>query len=208
MARAKGGLHKLVFADLMQFLQNIITAATGNPIAPTPTPSLTVLQGLYDDGVTKNNDLNEALDHVSMLRSDLAAHQKSIIDALTTYISYGEMVTGRDPVKLQSLGLPLRSQPSPPAPCGTVMGLVTSVGDSEGEMSGKWDAQIQADSYQIQLSADPVTPTSWVLHPDTVHAPHVRLTGLPSGQKRWMRVRASNRTGTGAWSDPSWRMIP
>src|SRR5687768_6195755 len=38
MARAKSGVHLLTGPALMQFLQNIITAATGNPNAPTPTP--------------------------------------------------------------------------------------------------------------------------------------------------------------------------
>ena len=36
----------------------------------------------------------------------------------------------------------------------------------------------------------------------------VQLSGLPSGQKRWMRVRAVNDSGPGSWSDPSCRMIP
>ena len=41
-----------------------------------------------------------------------------------------------------------------------------------------------------------------------VSRPRVKLTGLTSGQKRWMRVRAINDQGPGSWSDPSCRMIP
>jgi len=207
MARAKGGLYKQPFASLLQFLQNIITAATGNTNAPTPTPPLTELQGLLDAGVTKNNDLNAALDNVAMLRTDVAEHQKLIIDALTTYIAYAEMVTGRDPVKLQSLALPLRNPRSTPAACVTVAGLATSVGNNEGEMAASWNRQGQADWYEIQVSTDPNLATSWTPVVNVSEA-KVRLTGLPSGQKRWMRVRAVNRQGPAPWSDPSCRMIP
>lgn len=183
MARAKGGLHRLAYAALLQFLQTIITAATGNAYAPTPNPSLLVLQGLLDDGVTKANAVDAAVSHLGMLRTDLNDHQAEIIDALTTYIAYAESVTDRDPMKLQSLGLPLRNPASPPQPCVTVVGLLTSVGDNEQEMSATWDGQSQADGYHVQISVDPITPTSWE-RLDAVSVPVLHLNGLSSGQKR------------------------
>jgi hypothetical protein len=112
-----------------------------------------------------------------------------------------------DAAKLLSLGLPLRADPVPPQACDTVIGLVTRTGDDDGVVSARWKSQSQAIYYEIQLSVDPITPTSWVL---AGTSPRARFTasGLPSGQKRWLRVRAVNDLGAGSWSDPSCRTIP
>ena len=67
--------------------------------------------------------------------------------------------------------------------------------------------QPQAAAYEVQTSPDPITPTSWT-HAITVSEPNVRVAGLTSGQKRWIRIRAINRLGPGSWSDPACRMIP
>ena len=55
-------LWRFGILQLLQFIQDLITAATGNPNAPTPNPHLTVLQALYDDGVEKQNAFTAAQD--------------------------------------------------------------------------------------------------------------------------------------------------
>ncbi len=207
MARVSAKLWKFGILQLLQFLQNLITAATGNPNAPTPNPHLPILQGLYDDGVEVNNAYTAAQDACTAASLERDAEMQAIIAGITGYINSMETHTAFDPVKLASLGLPLRSAPTPPQPCGTVTGLVTSTGNDEGAMGGKWQRDPFAGSYEVQESPDPVTPTSWT-HAITVIRPRVKLTGLPSGHKRWIRVRAVNDLGSGSWSDPSCRMIP
>jgi hypothetical protein len=207
MAKARGGVHVLTIAGLLQYLQNLITAATGNANAPTPFPWTATLQGLLDEGADKVNAVAAQEDQLAMLRQERDAKFDEIRASLVQYIAVVEGICGGDPVKLQSFGLALRSPASPPAPCDTVMGLVTSVGDDEMAMNGKWDRQPQADSYEVQISPDPITLTSWA-HAETVSRAQVHLVGLPSGQKRWLRVRAVNAQGPGSWSDPSCRMIP
>ena len=207
MARAKSGLQLLTIAGLLQHLQNLITAATGNTNAPTPFPSVAILQGLLDGGEDKVNAVAAAEDHLAMLRGDRDVQLDQIRTGIILYISTVESLCGGDPVKLQSFGLALRSPATPQQPCETVMGLVTKTGDDDGAMSGKWDGQPQADSFEVQMSADPITPTSWG-HAATVSKPRIKVETLPSGQKRWMRVRAINSQGPGSWSDPSCRMIP
>jgi hypothetical protein len=207
MARAKGGLHLLTIAGLLQYLQNLITAATGNPNAPTPFSWIATLQGVLDGGVEKVNAVAAAEDQLAMLRGERDAQLDTIRASITQYIAMVESLCGGDPVKLQSFGLALRSPASPPAPCETVTGLLTSTGDDDMVMFGRWNLQPQADSYEVQSSPDPLTPSSW-RHEVTVIESRVTLAGLTSGQKRWMRVRAINRQGPGSWSDPSCRMIP
>jgi hypothetical protein len=207
MARVSAKLRRLAILQLLQFLQDLITAATGNPNAPTPNPHLTILQGLYDDGVEKNNEFTAAQDACMAASSAREEQVRLIIEGITGYVNSMESHTQFDAVKLSSLGLPLRSAPTPPQPCGTVANLVTSTGDDDGAMSAKWSRQAQALSFEVQISPDPATPTSWT-HAMTVTRPRAKVTGLPSGQKRWMRVRAVNDLGPGSWSDPSCRMIP
>jgi len=207
MARAKGGVQQLTTAGLLQYLQNLITAATGNANAPTPFPWIAILQGLLDPGVDKVNAVAALEDQLAMMRGDRDAHMDLVRGKLVEYIGYVESICGRDPVKLQSFGLALRSPAVPASPCSTVMGLVTSIGDDEGALKAVWTADPAAVAYEVQVSADPLTSTSWTPAVN-VARPKVTLVGLPSGQKRWLRVRAFNAQGAGPWSDPSCRMIP
>lgn len=207
MARVKIGVKGLTNAELMQFLQNTITAATGNANVPTPTPSLVSMQTLLDDGATKINAVEASKAHTTMLRTEREEHMDVVRVAIVQFIAYAEAACGFDAVKLQSLGLTLRGPATPVQPCGTVMGLVATVGDNEAQMFCEWPRLPFAEAYEVQSSPDPLTPTSWV--PATlVIDPDVLLEGLISGQKRWVRVRAFNRLGKGAWSDPACRMIP
>jgi hypothetical protein len=207
MARVSAKLRRLGILQLLQFLQDLITAATGNTNAPTPNPHLTVLQGLYDDGVDANNAFTAAQDACAAASAERDAKLQEILAGITGYINSMETHTSFDAVKLASLGLPLRAAPTPPQACGTVTNLTTSTGDDEGAITAKWERQPQAASFEVQISPDPATSSSWT-HAVTVTRAKVKLMGLPSGQKRWMRVRAVNDQGPGSWSDPSCRMVP
>jgi hypothetical protein len=117
MARVSAKLRRFGILQLLQFLQNLITAATGNPNAPTPNPHLVTLQGLYDDGVDKNNAYTAAQDTATAALAVRDEHVQAIIAGINVYIGSMESHTLQDAVKLQSLGLPLRSTPAPPQPC-------------------------------------------------------------------------------------------
>jgi hypothetical protein len=207
MAKAKGGLYDLTTLGLLQYDQDLITAATGNPNAPTPFPWIATLQAVYDTGVDRVNAVTAAEDHLAMLRAERDEHIAYARLTMGNYIQAVEAICASDPVKLQSFGLALRSPASPPQPCGTVMGVITTVGNDEGVMDVKWTRDPFAAIYEVQVSADPITPTSWSPGQNVGRA-KIRLTGLPSGQKRWVRVRAFNAQGPGSWSDPSCRMVP
>jgi hypothetical protein len=207
MAKAKGGLYGLTTLGLLQYDQDLVTAATGNPNAPTPFPWIATLQAVYDTGVDKVNAVTAAEDNLAMLRAERDEHIAYARLTMANYIQAVEAICASDPVKLQSFGLALRSPASPPQPCGTVTGLKTSTGDDEGAMGLKWTRDLFADAYEIQISPDPITATSWTPVMNVSRA-KAQLTGLPSGQKRWVRVRAFNAQGPGSWSDPSCRMVP
>ena len=208
MARISAKIRRFGFLQLLQFIQNLITAATGNANAPTPNPKLVLLQGLYDDGVEKNNDYQAAQDACTAALAVRDEFAEEIIAGLNAYFNDMESHTQFNAVKLQSLGLPLRATPTPTQACGTVTGLITTVGDEEGVLNGKWKAQAQAISYEVQITTDPMTPNSWAYVAPVATRARKKITGLTSGQKYWIRVRAVNDQGPGPWSDPSCRMVP
>ena len=61
-------------------------------------------------------------------------------------------------------------------------------------------------SYEIEISADPITATSW-RHLDTIKPSIHKAKNLTSGSRYWFRVRAiGSRDVKGAWSDPAVKM--
>jgi hypothetical protein len=89
-----------------------------------------------------------------------------------------------------------------------VLNLVVTAGDNDGSLDASWDALRGANSYEIQTSVDPVTPTSWTFKMSATRS-SATLAGLTSGAKMWVRVRAIGASNsTGPWSDPATKTVP
>ena len=101
---------------------------------------------------------------------------------------------------------PFANQPIPDPPTG----LELSVGDDDGELSGQCNGQPGiVDDYEIRYTAgDPFLPaTAWTFA-DTSKKSSFDLSGLPSGQKIWVQLRACNARGKSNWSDPVCKRVP
>ncbi len=85
--------------------------------------------------------------------------------------------------------------------------LSITAGDNAGELDLQWDPVAGAKTYEVQISPDPVTATSWVSQPSVTRSKTVIL-GLTSGARMWARVRAVNAAGQGAWSDVATKIVP
>ena len=63
-------------------------------------------------------------------------------------------------------------------------------------------------SYEIQVSVDPVSPTSWAFK-EVSNKSTVVLNNFTSGAKMWVRVRAIGADNNkGPWSDPAVKTVP
>ena len=70
-----------------------------------------------------------------------------------------------------------------------------------GELTTRWPSVPGAGSYVGELSDDPTTEESWKqCYMGT--SPFFKLTGLPVGERRWLRIRSVGKTPS-AWSAPS-----
>jgi len=89
-----------------------------------------------------------------------------------------------------------------------VLDLVLTAGDYDGSLVGHWKVVKAAKSYEIQLSADPVTATSWTYKMTATRRSAV-LKELSNGAKLWARVRALGADNApGPWSDPAVKTVP
>jgi hypothetical protein len=100
------------------------------------------------------------------------------------------------------------ARPRGPSPAMTqVLNVRLTAGIDDGTANAVWDPMYRSRTYEVQLSSDPMQPNNWVTH-DLVTTTSLTLTGQPSGQKRWLRVRAINNVNKGPWSDPACITIP
>ena len=96
-------------------------------------------------------------------------------------------------------GLELQEDPAPRPVPGKVLNVQTSSGDDDGQGEVQWDTMRDvADDFEIQPATSADGPFN---HYDVVKKSKVTLTGMTSGAKLYVRVRARNAAGKGPWSD-------
>ncbi len=114
-------------------------------------------------------------------------------------------------------------------PMTQVINFSISAGDFDGELDTHWDAVRGAMFYDQQIcTGDPAHEKEWkdfnltkpIRSIDSAYDPSeefnragirrtkATLTGLPSGKRVWVRVRAANPDGTGPWSEPRSKRVP
>ena len=125
--------------------------------------------------------------------------------------SSAESESNGDAAMLTAAGFDLAdvaAQTTVPPP--KLVNLVITAGDIDGTIDGQFDpapADANVTTNEIQCTTgDPVTgPWSTVLNQSSSS---FTLTGLTSGQRCWVRVRAVNVVGPGGWSDPATKIVP
>jgi hypothetical protein len=207
MAKVKLNISRLSDADAIQLCTNIKTALTGNATFTTPTPTLSAFGTL----ITNAQTALTASENAQTAAKSATAAKDTAIAALkagaTTLANYVNLTAAGDETKIMSAGMAVASSASPTSTPGQVMDLAITSGDSGGELDLQWDSVSGAKSYEVQLSPDPMTSTSFVAQPSVTKSKAV-ITGLTSGARMWVRVRAVSAGGQGAWSDPATKIVP
>lgn len=207
MGKVKINLKGLTDLQTIQLATDIKTALTGNASFTTPTPTL-VAGGTT---ITAGQTALTAAD-ASVAAGKLAtANKNTAIDnvraLITQWANYIEFTANGDEAKILSAGVQVRATAAPLGIPDQVDNLGVTAGDADGELDPNWDAVPGARSYEIQVSPDPITSTSWVAKGSVTKSKAV-LSGLTSGQKMWVRVRAVGSAGPGPWSDPATKVVP
>ena len=207
MAKVKFTLNGVPDADVIQTCNNLKTALTGNANFTTPVPSLTT----FGTAITTAQTKLTAADNAAQTAKQATADKDTAIAALsalaTQLAAYVDFTANGDESKILSAGLSVRADKTPATAPGQVANLSLTVGDNEGSLDAHWDAMSGAKSFEVQSSPDPMTSTSFVTR-DTLTNSKTTLTGFTSGARIWVRVRAINSAGKGAWSDPAVKIVP
>ena len=207
MAKPKFTLKNVPDVEAIQLCNNLKTALTGNANFPTPPVTLVAFGTAITTGQTKLTAADNAQAAAKQATADKDLAIAAMGSLAMQLVSYVDTTANGDESKILSAGLPVRAGRAPVSLPGQVMNLSLTVGDNEGSLDVHWDAQDKVKSYEVQVSPDPFTPTSYVTK-DTVTKSSATLTGLTSGAKVWVRVRAINSKGKGAWSDPAVKVVP
>ena len=209
MAKAKLGLSGMTPEEVIELTNQIVTMMTGNPNFGTPNPPLatiTTQKNLTITSITGYDTAKAATDTALVTRDASVTTLKNLLTQLAGYV---ENVSAGDAVKIQSAGISVRaSSTAPVGPMTQVLELVLSEGDFEGTLDVVWKPVRGAVSYEIQISADPPTPTGWIAKM-TASKSSATMVGLTSGAKVWARVRAIGADNKpGPWSDPAIKVVP
>ena len=166
--------------------------------------------------LTENSGaLEKQLGELSSLEAQVASHRLQIATTcdrvradMNRLGDWLEDVT-TDPGKLAKVAT-LRAARTPAPPMPHVTNLKITLTDSPGVVVLMWDSlyKLGVKSYEVQtlLTGEPLTGT-WG-HQASVIKAKCRLTGLTSGTRLWVRVRAIGTSGAGNWSTPANSIVP
>jgi hypothetical protein len=207
MAKVSLNLSRLSVPERLALAQQIITAMTGNANFATPNPPLTELTTLLAAANTKTQAAEAARQAAIQATTERNTALDALMAALTLEAAYVQNASGGNPAIIQSAGMNVAGAAAPVGPVGQVLNLALSAGDAERQLDAQWDPVRGASNYELQTSPDPVTATSWSLY-GSAPASKTVVSGLTSGARMWVRVRAVGAAGPGPWSDPATKIVP
>ena len=201
-------LKNITVPDKIQFLREIVTQITGNANYTTPSPALATITGKANALETALGAQQTAQQIAKTATTNLETAVKAADTAVNSLSNYVWETSGGDEAKIQTAGMSLRAPKTPTTSLAAPQNLNVTGGDSDGELDASWDRVNKAKTYEVQISDDPPTSTSWRAG-DIASASKITLTGLTSGAKIWVRVRALGPKGLKSpWSDPAVKRVP
>jgi hypothetical protein len=206
--KVKLNLRKLSVPEKVARARQMISALTGNPDFPTPSPTLAAATAVTDDLAQAFQD-QEVAKQVAATKTAAKNELEDIFDRTFSQLgSYVESVAGDNEKLIKSAGMDTRaaSVASGGKP-GTPISLNITNGDADGEIDLSWDPVPSAKSYVIEMSLDPPTATSWK-HSGVSTKSSQTVNGLVGGTRYWFRVAAVGTGGQSGWSDPATRIAP
>lgn len=206
-AKVALNLHNLSDNAKLSKLETSITKLTGNVALPDPNPTLIVAEG-------KVSTARKAMEAVQIAENDLREVrillEQAMDDVVNTYeqlATYVENKSNGDEAIITGAGFEVVAPRKSVGPAKQVVNLVLTAGDNEGSLDAAWDRDPAAKSYEIQISVDPMSSSSWKFQQVSGRS-SATINGLISGTKTWARVRSIGGSGPGPWSDPAVKTVP
>ena len=202
-------LKNLSVPALISRIRAILTATSEQAAFASLAADITALNTMVDILETKQTELRQAENKVTMATQKRDEAEKDVTDAAIKLASnVGEIAANEAAV--ESTLMRVKGPPAPKPVPDQPTGLELKMGDDDGELSGQCNGQPGiVDYYEIQFTTvDPNGASPNWQHADTSKKSRFDLTGLPSGEKVWVRLRACNARGKSNWSDPACKRVP
>jgi len=197
-------------SDLLTFAQAHETAMTGNANFTTPLPppaAFTTAFTAYQTALANFTTAQAAAKLATTNKDTARAALEAVLAARGNYVELTANTAADPQAVVESAGFAIRAGKTPPGIPAQVGNLSITAGDNAGELDLQWDPVDGTTHYNIEISPDPITATSWVRQGDETKSKAIIL-GLTSGAKMWARVRGVGPGGTGAWSDVATKIVP
>lgn len=204
-------LHKLRDDELDEFVQekiNRMEAASPAFNAVNPTPA---------QMNTKNIEWRAALvasDDGTKAQTEFKNQVRRELEAMLALQAQNcaEVANGNIVLYLSSGYEAKDTQGSPTGELPPVTELELFYGESEGELRASWNPMEDAANFLVQAFSNTDNPSGSVIKEyiiGKIGKQKAILSGLPSGQKIFLRVRANGgNTGQGPWSDIAEKRVP
>lgn len=206
MATIKLELDGMSDDDFKNLVNLIYSKINGNPdyttIAPLPAAFL-AQKDAFIDKLDERAQTEQLLRSQTTEKNDLRAVAAA---SLKDWARAVQTKTGGDKSAIELLGFQTVA-PRQPSDMSQVLELSLTEGDNQGEIDAQWKPVHRAKSYEIEIATDPNDPTSWKKF-DVSAKSKFTLSGLMSGERIWVRVRAVGANNKGGWSDPAMKIVP
>lgn len=207
MPKIKLDLKSLSIPEKIDLARQIVKAMTGNPNFPTPTPTLASVTAASDALHTAHEEALAARQESKNKTAVQSQCDADLEDELSRLSNYVASVSGGDEVLITEAGMSIESPASSSGEVGVTTSLNFRAGDSDGELSLKWEAVERAGSYVVQRSLSAPPAAEWMHEATTLKTQHT-VKGLTSGTRYWFRVAAVGPNGQGGWSGPATKIAP
>jgi hypothetical protein len=195
--RVSLGFAKKIDTDLIAFVRNLVTMMTGNPKYPTPIPALTVVTTSVNAFEVAVQD---GLDGGKIAIATRNAARVELLSLIRQLAAYVQTNCEADLVILLGSGFEAVRAPSPvgvlPAPANQRLDYT----GNSGELLLRFDRVVNADSYSVEVAADPAGP--WEHQTVTTNTRAI-VDGLTPGKVCWVRACANGSQGPSPWGGPA-----
>ena len=208
MSKILRNWNRMPISDRIAYMRQAVDKqkATPSPITH-PYPDLTNLDTLVAGAETVDTQIATLENQLSSLRKSRITKTDAAAAEFENDAKHVESDTKGDNALEIACGFAVASAPSPSPSIVQPADLSVTMGDNDGSLDWHSHPVPGAIGMEPQTTANPLDPASWLKH-DVVSQSSGTITGLPSGTRQYVRIRAIGPNGPGPWSDVASKMVP
>lgn len=208
MANILRNWSKLGRKDRLDFGKKIKTnlAKTPAPVA-SPNPTVAQLGTLCTAADTLINEVDDLETQLKAKRSARDAALDALMAGVEQEAKTVEAIPNVTDDVILAVGFAIAGVPQPAPPITQPLDLSVTASDNEGALDWQSHPVPGSIGMEVSTTATPNDNASWVSR-GTVSQSSGTITGLTSGIRTYVRIRAIGPSGPGPWSDLAGKMVP